>query len=407
MSAQATVTATALSFDADGPHAFGLPQPRPSVEKQIRILFLIDQLSALGGGERAMMQIVRHLPARFQCRVVTLRDNVHPDVERLLPVPVEVIPLMRTYNPRAVYCALQLGRIIRDGQIDIVHTFFETADLWGGLVAKLFGARVLISSRRDMGLLRSIKHRLAYPYAGRMCDRVLTVSDAVRDFVIRQDRMLPSRVTTLYTGVAPLPEVTDDQVFQLRMRLNIPPAAPVVVKVANILPWKGHPEFLQCAALVHAVHPDAHFLVAGACANSKLFFSLISRRKALGIDHCFHFLGDCSSIAPLYRLASVVCLLSRTEGLPNVLLEAMSTSRPVVATRAGGTAEVVVDGETGFLVEVGDAKEAANKVSALLGSETLASKMSRAAFHRVEEMFSLTRMIAQLEGVYDSTLRGK
>ena len=407
MSPQSTATAASLPFDADHTHASIRVNSRLSIERRIRILFLIDQLSALGGGERALAQIVRNLPARFHCKVVTLRGNVHPNIEKLLPVPVQIVPLKRTYTPGAIYRALQLRHIIRTAQIDIVHTFFETADLWGGLVAKLSGAKAIISSRRDMGLLRSLKHRLAYPLASPMYDRVLTVSDAVRGFVIHDDRMLPDRVKTLYTGVAPFPEVTEDQLLGIRARLGIPSSAPVVAKVANILPWKGHIEFLRCAARVHADHPDAHFVVAGAHTDATLYASLLNQRKALGMDDYFHFLGDCSSVAPLYRLASVVCLLSQTEGLPNVLLEAMSAGKPVVATRAGGTPEVVVDGETGFLVDVGDIEAAASKVSVLLGSRVLASKMSWAAADRAEKVFSLTGMIAQLEGVYDSALHGK
>jgi glycosyltransferase involved in cell wall biosynthesis len=129
-------------------------------------------------------------------------------------------------------------------------------------------------------------------------------------------------------------------------------------------------------------------------------------RYMLGLDDCFHYLGDVISTAPLYQLASVICLLSHTEGLPNVVLEAMSAGRPVVATNVGGTGELVVDGDTGFLVDAGDVKMAANRICALLVSDRLAGEMSTAALRRVKQHFSLHRMITQLEGVYESALRG-
>lgn len=377
-----------------------------STPKQVHVLFLIDQLSALGGGERAMMQMVRSLSPRYRCSVATFRGNLHPDVYRLLQIPVKVIALSRTYTPHAMSSAFELRSFIRDEEVDIVHTFFETADIWGGLVAKLSGTKVLISSRRDMGHLRSAKHRLAYRLAGRMCDRVLTVSDAVRSLVVRKDRLDPSRVITLYTGVAPVTKASEEMNLELRRSMDLPLGAPIVLKVANILSWKGHTEFLQAAALVYAAHPDAHFVVAGAPSDSALFSRLMQLRYMLGLDDCFHYLGDVISTAPLYQLASVICLLSHTEGLPNVVLEAMSAGRPVVATNVGGTGELVVDGDTGFLVDAGDVKMAANRICALLVSDRLAGEMSTAALRRVKQHFSLHRMITQLEGVYESALRG-
>ncbi len=376
-----------------------------SMAKQVHVLFMVDQLSALGGGERAMMQIVRSLSSRFRCSVVTFRGNVHPDVGRLLPVQPKVIPLSRTYSPHALASAVELRRFIRDGRVDIVHTFFETSDIWGGFVARLSGAKVLISSRRDMGFLRSTKHHIAYRLAGRMCDRVLTVSNAVRSLVVREDRLNPSRVTTLYTGISPIPKVSVSAILEARRHLNLPPDAPVVLKIANIVAWKGHKEFLEAAALVHAEHPDAHFVVAGALSDPALFARLMSLRRTLRLDDCFHYLGEVLSTRPLYQLATVVCLLSHTEGLPNVVLEAMSAGRPVVATDVGGTGELIVDGDTGFLVGAGDVKGAANKISLLLKSDRLACEMSDAAVRRVERHFSLERMITQLEGIYDSALR--
>ena len=280
-----------------------------STPKQVHVLFLIDQLSALGGGERAMMQMVRSLSPRYRCSVATFRGNLHPDVYRLLQIPVKVIALSRTYTPHAMSSAFELRSFIRDEEVDIVHTFFETADIWGGLVAKLSGTKVLISSRRDMGHLRSAKHRLAYRLAGRMCDRVLTVSDAVRSLVVRKDRLDPSRVITLYTGVAPVTKASEEMNLELRRSMDLPLGAPIVLKVANILSWKGHTEFLQAAALVYAAHPDAHFVVAGAPSDSALFSRLMQLRYMLGLDDCFHYLGDVISTAPLYQLASVICLL--------------------------------------------------------------------------------------------------
>ena len=176
------------------------------------------------------------------------------------------------------------------------------------------------------------------------------------------------------------------------------------MNVANILPWKGHSDFLHAAALVYRRNPETHFVVAGAPSDAKLFAGLLSLRESLGLCHCFHFLGEVDFVQSLYSEASVFCLLSQTEGLPNVVLEAMAAGVPVVATDTGGTREVVLNGRTGFFTEVGRPDEAAEHIAWLLLSPELARQMSVSARNRVESIFSIDEMITTLEGIYDSSL---
>jgi len=370
----------------------------------INVLYVVDQLSVLGGGERSMIRMIEAHSHRFQCRVLTFRENIHPEVRNRLSVPIHVIPLVRSYSIKGLIAACSLRKFIQSEHIDIVHTFFETSDLFAGIVARLAGIKVLISSRRDMGLLRTRKHHIAYRLVGRLCSRVLTVSEAVRRQVLASDRLGADQVTTLYTGI----QVHKQQLAALdpdfRSRVGIPAGVPVVLYVANILPWKGHLDFLRAAALVHQRSPEAHFVVAGAPNDAELFATLLSLRESLGLHHCFHFLGEVEFVNSLYMAASVFCLLSETEGLPNVVLEAMAAGLPVVATNTGGTGEVVVDGETGLLTEVGRPAEAAQHISRLLLSPDIAQRMSEAARNRVESIFSVDRMMSSLEGIYDSSL---
>jgi len=373
-------------------------------QKEVRVVFMIDQLTVLGGGERGMIQMIRALSRRFRCSVVTFRTNIHPEALARLNVPIQIFPLRRTFSFNGLRTAVALYRYLRGERPDIVHTFFETADLVGGLVAKLAKVRVLISSRRDMGILRARKHKWAYKLVGRMCHRVLTVADAVRDVVLRCDALDPRRVATLYTGVRVPETVPPEQLLVLRERWNIPEHAPIVLLVANILPWKGHREFLEAAALVRELHRGAFFIAAGACNDHELFQALLMRRLELGLENCFCYAGEVHPIAPLYQLASVACLLSSTEGLPNTVLEAMAAGRPVVAHRVGGTGELVVHGRTGFLVGKGDTVDAARRIAELLASPLLAQLMSLEARDRASAHFSVERMVQSLEGIYDACL---
>jgi glycosyltransferase involved in cell wall biosynthesis len=392
----------------------GQPEPRtwntlgPAVhdhaQAAINVLYVIDQLSALGGGERAMIRMIRAHSPRFNPQVLTFREDIHPEAKQQLAVPIHVIPLVQTGSIEGLRAALSIRALILSERIHIVHTFFETSDLFAGFVAKLAGVKVLISSRRDMGILRSRKHQIAYRIVGRLCSKVLTVSEAVRKQVLGKDRLDPERVTTLYTGIHfPHPQ-SIESIPDVRRRIGIPHGVPIVLTVAHILPWKRHADFLRMAARLHEKFLEAQFVVAGSANDRALFMELLSLRESLGLRDHVHFLGEVDFVNSLYRAASVFCLLSESEGLPNVVLEAMAAGVPVVATNAGGTTEVVVDGQTGYLTEVGCPEEAAERVDQLLRSPELRRNMSMVARTRVESLFSIERMMSTLERIYESSV---
>src|SRR5205823_2281730 len=154
-------------------------------DKRPHILFVIDQLCEAGGAERMLLNIVRRLPRdKFRCSLATFKLDSRVPLFSKMPCPVHVFPLRRTYNWNAIKMAFQLRKLIRSQGVVVVHTFFETSDLWSSVVAKMSGCPILISSRRDMGILRSAKHQLAYRLINWLFDRVLTVSEEVRSFCI-------------------------------------------------------------------------------------------------------------------------------------------------------------------------------------------------------------------------------
>src|SRR6266852_2477599 len=129
-------------------------------KRRPHVLFLIDHLMARGGGEGNLLKVVELMPPELvRCSVATFR--IDPEIQKHISVPVHLFRWRRVYHLDALKAASRLRRLIRKEKVDIVQTYFETSNLWGGLIAKLSGA-MLLSSRRDMGILRSSKHALAY-----------------------------------------------------------------------------------------------------------------------------------------------------------------------------------------------------------------------------------------------------
>src|SRR5215472_15907198 len=130
---------------------------------EAHVLFLIDQLCGRGGGESALLNTVCSLPKRFRCTVITFRLDPNLAMLAEFPCIIRVLPLRSSYDWNAMRMAMRLRRYIQHEQVDIVHTFFPSADLWGGMISKLTRRRpILVSSRRDMGFLRTAKHRITY-----------------------------------------------------------------------------------------------------------------------------------------------------------------------------------------------------------------------------------------------------
>jgi glycosyltransferase involved in cell wall biosynthesis len=372
------------------------------------VLYVIDQLCQLGGAERTLLQIVSRLCSeRFQTSVVTFQTNQHIETLLKLSGRLHVLPLRKTYNLNAAKMAFQFNRILRSDGTSIVHTFFETADLWAAPIAKLSGCPILISSRRDMGILRTRKHNLAYPFVNRLFDRVLAVSEEVRSYSIRQDRLSPQKVETLYNGVDIAELDRKAAEGNARQELGLQTGVPVVSTLANIRSIKGIDVLVGAAQRVCIEFPQTTFLVVGRVLEPETMVALQAQVDSLRLTDNFRFTGEMGNPFPVLRASNVFCLPSRNEGFSNALIEAMGSGLPCIATRVGGNAEALEEGENGYLVASEDANAMADRILGLLRDRELAKQIGSAARVTVRERFSMEAMMNRLMGIYDELLAAK
>lgn len=370
------------------------------------ILFIIDQICGLGGAENALLNIIRFLCAEgFRCSVATFKIEPSLGIFEEFPCPLHLFPLRRTYDWNALRMAARLWRLIRSEHVTIVHTFFPTSNLWGAMVAKLSGCPVVVSSRRDMGILRTWKHRLAYPLMNHWVDQVIAVSNAVRNFCMHQERLAPEKVLTVYNGVDLEKIAATEPIQSVRSWLSLEKASHLIITVANIRHVKGIDIFVRAAQIVHREFPNAVFAVVGSGVKKDYSQQLQKLIRSAGLTEHLKLTGPTENVFPVLKASDVFCLLSRSEGFPNALLEAMACGLPCVATRVGGSPEAVQNGENGFLVEPEDAEGAAHRILALLRQPELARKLGWAARQTVESKFTLEVVVKNLEEVYESLLR--
>jgi glycosyltransferase involved in cell wall biosynthesis len=380
-------------------------QPQHTRTREVNVLFIIDQLCELGGAERILLRTVEHLPQYgFKPTVVTFAIDDQLGIRQSIGCPLNVLPLRRTYDFTALRAANNIRRLIRSQNIQITHTFHETSDLWGGMIAKMSGCPVLVSSRRDMGFQRRKKHRTGYRWLGRYFDEVQVVSEQVGQFCIEQDGLDPQRVVTIYNGVD-LPERYEaTPKSSLRRHFGLPVSGPLVVSVGHIRRIKGYDVFMRIAAKVLAQMPDAIFAVGGCDHEPAHMRELKQLAAQLGLESNFRFLGDVKDVRSLLRAADVFCLPSRSEGLSNALLEAMACELPCVASAVGGNPEVVVDGRTGFLFDSEAAESAATHILRLLCDLSTAQMMGAAGREVAAKHFTTEAMVIKLVDSYERLL---
>src|SRR5882724_11487504 len=251
-------------------------RPRPHV------LFLIDHLMALGGGETNLLKVVELMPPELvRCSIATFR--IKPEIRQSISVPVYVFPWKRFFHLDAWKAALALRKLIRTEKVDIVQTYFETSNLWGGLVAKLSGA-VLLSSRRDMGILRKTKHGLAYLVVNRLSDRVLAVSEEVKRFCVDADRIDPQKISVVYNGVDLKHIAAEDSRDNPFAQTDWAGASHIITCVANIRRVKGIDVLIRTAQRVCHELPDAVFLVAGSLYERDYSEEVQAMIRSMGLE---------------------------------------------------------------------------------------------------------------------------
>jgi glycosyltransferase involved in cell wall biosynthesis len=363
------------------------------------VLLVLDQFpSTLGGGERIVLKLASLLP-KYGFRASILTFSIHPECSacKSPPCPVYVLPLQRTYDLTAIRAALELRRFLKSQQIRLVQTFFESSDIWAGFVTKFMSDAKLVWSRRDMGILRARKHRIAYRLMAGAPDAVFAVSDQVRRYSIEVDGIDPARVQTIYNGLDVSEWMASTRPVRSRDEV-------VVTTVGNIRRVKGHDVLVRAAALIVAQFPNVKFSVAGEVLEQDYFVELQTLVQSLGLSQQFRFVGGVTNLREHLFAADIFVLPSRSEGFSNALIEAMAAALPIVATDVGGNAEAVTDGVNGFIVPAEDPAALAGAILRLLSDPVRAKAMGIAGEAIAAKQFTTEAMMSQIARTYQKLL---
>jgi len=322
--------------------------------------------------------------------------------------PDFAVPLLPASIPRAPTPALvaairAVGRAYRSFAPDVIHAHGAQAGV---------AARLARAARTRTPLVHT-PHRYAFDDGGPpsstrrayegveralmpFATRVLCVSEA--EAAIARRLGAGDRAVVVHNGIVPLePEPLEPRFVRFAGD------GPLIVAVSELFRRKGVPELLEAMTVVAASRPDARLIVAGEGPDRA---EAEAARDRLGLGDRVLLAGHVPAVAGLLAAADVFVNPARAESFPYGILEAMSLGCPCVVTDAGGSAEAIVDGDSGLVVAVRDPAALAGATLRLLADHDLASRLGTAAAERVRDRFTRAAMIAGTEAVYRDVLRG-
>lgn len=364
----------------------------------MRTILYLSTSSGPGGAERVISNLAASLdPQRYRAVLCLFRPGWLQERSESRGIRTFIIP---THGMTDWRWALQFKRLLRQERVDLVHAHEFDANTQGTFVAALTGIPLVATVHGKNYFWERFRRRLAYRWVSRKATMV-AVSQNLKQFIVEKVGVAPHRLKVLYNGVHALQQCSSVEVYQCRKELGLPESHQIVGVVGNLYPVKGHQYLIDAIPSILMTCPNTSFVFAG---RGELEAELKSQVYRLGVETKVFFLGLRQDIPRILAMLDVFVLPSLSEGLSMAILEAMIAGKPVVATQVGGNPELVLNGETGFLVPPRDSQALASSVVTLLTNRQQAAQFSERGKRRAEGQFSLQTMVSSYQSLYDECL---
>ena len=362
--------------------------------RQLRIMHVLPGLG-MGGMEKFAVDLLKGFDAKDICSMVCcLEGGYFSDALKQSGVEVFVLEKKSKFHEIAFYKAL--SSLFKKEKVDIVHS-------WSGMYrdaiipSKL--ANVPINIHTDQGKFYPDTKRSRFNHwlFSHFRDRVVAVSDELKNFLIKEIGIKYGKVIRIYNSVDVSEHNINVKKDALKDQLGIPSGIKIIGIVARLAPVKDHKTLFLAFKKVRQDFADVRLLVVG---GGPLGNSLKEFVTEIGEKDSIIFLGERQDTKELLHVMDMVCLSSVSEGLSLTLTEAMASGKPIVATDVGGNSELVINGITGLLVPPRDPDRMAEAIIELLKDDEMRKSMGGKARKRVEENFNIRNTVRQYEDLY-------
>jgi glycosyltransferase involved in cell wall biosynthesis len=370
-------------------------------DQKITVLFIIKPERG-AGAEMVLVEAAKRLnPERFRvlCGLLT------PDAEQIIPAQLATVDFRMPWLNGWVWLRFffRLCWVIYRHQVDVIHVNSYVPGNYARLAAVLMQVPIVIDHWHGFTRFNR-KRRLICRALARFTDLSLTVSQGVKDNLVKEIGLDPNKVRVVPNGVDIAAIDAARPGLEVRRELGLPEAAPVIGLVGRLDHWgKGHKELFTAMGSLKDRYP-VHVLIVGGGRREEEVKQLAA---SLGLAGQVHFLGSRQDVPDLLHAMDIFVLPSYSEGLSLALLEAMAAGLPVIATAVGGNPEVVTDGATGLLIPPRDAEALAGALKRLMDNPTWAKDLGNSARRHVETDYSLERLGRDINEIYEELVGKK
>lgn len=362
------------------------------------VCLLITDLN-VGGAERALTYLARGLPKnRWKVHVVNLGGE-EPLADSLRAEGIDV-RCLGVSKRRPIQAIRGLAAVLREIRPQLLQCFMFHSNVAGRFAARLAGVPWVLGGLRvaehQKGWHLTVDRVTAWMSAGSVC-----VSAGVKRFSITYGGLSEARLTVIPNGVDVGPF---DRAKSLdKSSLGFDPADRLALFVGRLDPQKGLPYLLDAVELVASSRPRWKLVMTGReGTESEWFRERVAESPVL--SRHVKWLGFCEDIPELMKTSEILLLPSLWEGMPNVVLEAMAAGRAVIGTDVEGTDELVVPGETGWLVPPANTEALAAAMAEAFDKPDRTKKYGEAGRKRVESRFTLNGTIRAYEKLWAGVL---
>lgn len=383
---------------------------------RVRVVRVFSRLNIGGPSVHVILLSAGLAPLGYETRLVVGRES--PREGNMLSLAAEksvvceaMAGLGREIAPLSDLRALfGLVRLLRAWRPAIVHTHTAKAGFLGRLAARAAGVPVVVHTyhghvlRGYFSPARTAFFRWLETRLASMADAIVAVSESVKDDLVGLGVAPADKIRVVALGLDLAHLAGELPRGVLRREAGIAEGAPLVGMVGRLVPIKDVPIFLRAAAMVREKRKDVCFALVGDGAERP---ALEAECRALGLEAAVTFFGWRRDLAAVYGDLDVVVNASRNEGTPVALIEALAAAKPVVATRVGGTPDLLGGGERGTLVPPGEPAALAAAVLQTLNESEAARGRAQAGRDHVLEHHSVERLVRDVDALYRELLAAK
>jgi glycosyltransferase involved in cell wall biosynthesis len=367
----------------------------------IRLAHIVDNLDR-GGTQTWLMLLVKGLAKLgfVQC-IYCLNEVFNPDIVQNLEASGARVIIIGRPRLYALVGFVQLYRDIRAWRPDIVQTILPFSDIFGRSIARRLSVPVIISSIQTRNVDKSRLQFFFDRLTARWADLFIAVGRQTIPFAVAHEGVPPDKVIYIANGIEIDRQDRSQARVDIRTKLGIPVETKVLGIVARLSPQKAHCDLLQAYATVIKSHSDTRLLLVG---DGPLRKKLERQARQLQLASQVIVLGDRADVADLLAVMDLFIHPSLFEGMPHAVMEAMAAGLPTVASAVDGVLDLIIGGESGWLIEPGNPTELAERIIFALNNQAIWPKMGQMATCRIATEFSSQKMVAAYSAIYRELL---